>query len=81
MARLRHPRYGFADSETLVVIAVAGLSLGIFLPAMKRSLDLGLSWWLSILLGLGLVALFWIAFATVSMVVIQIAMWLERSEQ
>ncbi|PQO36827.1 hypothetical protein C5Y96_06575 [Blastopirellula marina] len=80
MIQPRQPTSGFADSEFLVTIAVLGLSLGLLLPTVKRLQDLGFSWWLSILLGLVPVALFWIAFATVVMVFFRIALWLENKQ-
>ena len=78
MFRPRRLKSGFAHNEGLLLIAIVGISLGLFLPALRQSMDAGLSWWLSPLLGLGLVALFWLAFATVATVFIRVAMWIEE---
>lgn len=78
MNRSHHPKFGFVHHEGLMLIAVVGISLGLFLPAVRQSLDVGFSWWLSIVLGLGLVALFWLAFSTVAMAFVRIALWIEE---
>lgn len=81
MNRSRHPKFGFASHEGLMLIAVAGISLGLFFPAVRHSMETGFSGWLSTLLGLGLVALFWLAFTTVAMVIVRIALWIEEEWQ
>lgn len=81
MIRHHRSQFGFVHHEGLMLIAFAGISLGLFLPVVKRSLDFGFSWWLSTLLGLGLVALFWLAFSTVAIVFVQVALWLEKRQR
>lgn len=81
MTRHNHLRKGFVHHEGLMLIAIVGISLGLFLPAVRHSTDAGFSWWLSILLGLCLVAIFWLAFTTVATVFIQVALWLEERQR
>ena len=75
------PRNGFVHHEGLILTSVVLLSVAIMLPAVKHSMVLGSSGWLAILMGLGLVALFWLAFATVSTVLIQVMLWLETRQR
>lgn len=81
MIRSRRSKFGFASHEGIFLIAILGISLGLFFPAVRTSMEAGSSWWLSIPLGLGTVALFWLAFTTVAMVFVQIALWLETRER
>lgn len=81
MIRPHRQQFGFGHNDNLVLLCVVLLSVGILLPTVKRLMDVGVSWWLSILLGLVPVALFWMAFASVAMAFIQIALWLEKRER
>jgi len=76
MPRSHHHRPGFSHDNNLIILCVVMLSVAILLPAVKRLLDLGFSWWLAIPLGL-----IWFAFSLVGMVFVNIALWLEKWER